>query len=530
MSRSLLKSTYLTIAIALAGMASTTPARATTRETSMVHARSFANYPWHTSSNNLSASCSAAYESIYSVGDYVGLPYDWGGYMSLAEFSTQIASGYGAGSQASDGVLACTSGLDCSGFVSQCWEVGHFATATLHNTSYAITAGEMMPADVFNMAGYHVAMFARLLDSGIPLLYEAIGYNVRVNPTGGWSHVDGYTPRRQNAITGTTDTDPVGTTTKPIVIASLPYTDTRDTKLASSKALDACKVAPSTDQKGPEYVYSLAVTQPGTVTVSLTDDATTDIDVQIYSQLNYDGCIARNDKTLTQAVGCGTYYIVADTFKANAGAYTLSVSFAPSGQDCGDVAGPPAFNPGGAIGTACGNPNAPDLPFCNSNLGGDVCIYTSTSSMCSRPCATVADCTGLAGACCEEIADGEKYCLAGSFCSGGGGGTVTPDDGGAIGDPIDEDMGVDLSPLDPGDPNDPPPDLKKGKVDLATGGDAGDPGDPGDPNADMARTLDKAGDVGGCNAVGGDPASASALWWLLAGTVCWRARLRSRKG
>lgn len=491
------------------------PAFGTTRETALVNARSYANYPWHTSSNNLKASCSAGYDSLYAVGDYVGLPYDWGGYMSLAEFSTQIAAGYGAGSQSSDGVLACTAGLDCSGFVSQCWEVGHFATATLSQTSAEVAVSDMLPADVFNMAGYHVAMFARLLDSGEPLLYEAIGYNVRVNSTGGWSHVDGYTPRRENSITGTTDSDPLGTTTKPIVIGSVPYTDTRDTKTSSSKTLDACGASPSTDQKGPEFVYQIQIAQPGTLTVSVSDDATADIDVQIYSQLNYAGCIARNDKSLSQAVGCGTYYIVADTFKTNAGAYTLSVSHAPSGKTCGEVAGPPAFAPSGAIGTACQNPSDPSLPFCNPNLGADVCIYTPSTSMCSRPCNDVADCTGLAGACCEEIAAGEKYCLAGTFCAGGGG-TISTQDGGTIGDPIDADLGVDLKKTSTKDQK-PGSDLTG--VDPSDAPDGGDSGD----TPDLAG-LKTAGDVGGCSAASAD--FGNATWWMLLALPLFRFRKR----
>ncbi len=518
------RSTCLTIA---ATLLLALPAGATTRETSLVHARSFANYPWHVSSNNLKASCSAAYDSLYSVGDYVGLPYDWGGYMSLAEFSTQIAQGYGAGSQSSDGVLACTAGLDCSGFVSQCWEVGHFATATLAQTSTAIDVSAMLPADVFNMAGYHVALFARLLASGEPLLYEAIGYNVRVNSTGGWSHVDGYTPRRENGMTGTTDTDPVGTITKPIVIGSLPYSDSRDTKTSSSKALDACGAAPTIDQKGPEFVYRVDITSPGTLTASVTDDATTDIDVQIYTQLNYPGCVARNDKTATLAVGCGTYYIVADTFKTSAGAYTLSVSHAPSGKACNEVAGPPAFNPGGAIGEPCQNPNDSTLPFCNPNLGGDVCIYTSSASMCSRPCSDVSDCTDLTGACCEEIAPGEKYCLAGSFCSGGGG-TVTPLDGGSVGDPSGEDMTAAGSTGNDGGSTS-APDLKKPSTgkDAGTGSDLGG-GDPGTGGDDLGtETIKTAGDVGGCQAVPTDGASALASLAMLA--VAFRVRRPARR-
>ena len=80
-----MKSTCLTIGLLVCGVVA--PALATTRETALVHARSYANYPWRSTASNQSASCSAAYESLFPTGDYVGLPYDWGGYMTLDQFS-----------------------------------------------------------------------------------------------------------------------------------------------------------------------------------------------------------------------------------------------------------------------------------------------------------------------------------------------------------------------------------------------------------------------------------------------------------
>ena len=71
------------------------------------------------------------------------------------------------------------------------------------------------------------------------------------------------------------------------------------------------------------------------LTVAVSDDAGSDIDVHLYSSFNANDCLARNDTMFTQAVDCGTYYIVADTFtnasnKALVGNYHLTVSFTPS--------------------------------------------------------------------------------------------------------------------------------------------------------------------------------------------------------
>jgi MYXO-CTERM domain-containing protein len=411
---------------AFAALAAAAPASAITRDEVLTRARTFASHPWHATAANKTATCSAAYTSLFDAGDYVGVAYDWGGYMSLWEFDRQIVAGLGAGSQQSDGVLACTVGLDCSGFVSQAWNVGHFTTSTLDQTSAQIAANQLLTGDVFNMSGYHVAMYTHTLASGQPAMIEALGVNVHTNTTGGWSHVNGYLPRRLNSITGTTATVPMGTATTPIPISTFPFTDSRDTRLSTSKLFDACGASPTTNQSGPEYVYTATFTQPGTLTLAVSDDATSDIDVQLLTSLNTKACVARADASLTQTVGCGTYYVLADTYAAAAGNYTLTATFTPSGQPCSAVPGPPAFNPQGKLGTACSYPGNQSLPYCNPNLEADTCIYTSNDSFCSKPCATNNDCGGMpAGSCCQDIGNKEFYCVTASLCGAGGGVTGT---------------------------------------------------------------------------------------------------------
>lgn len=424
-------------------------AGAITREEVLVRARAYAVHRWSSTAANQTASCSAAYTSLFPPGDYVGLPYDWGGYMTLRTFDEQIAAGYGAGAQESDGILACTAGVDCSGFVSMAWGAGHYTTSTLHETSSVITTAQLLPGDVFNKAGYHVAMFTHLLQSGAPALIEAAGYNTHVNTFGGWSYVNGYVPRRYSGITGTTAGNPVGTTSNPIPIGAFPFTDARDTRNSPSSVLDACGAAPGTPQRGPEYVYVANITQPGTLTITVQDDAATDVDVQLLSNLSTTGCIARNDATISAQVGCGTYWIVVDTYgtsAAKAGPYTLNVALAPSGQACAAVPGPPVFAPKGKLGDACAYPGNQNLPFCNANLGSETCIYGASSSFCSKSCTTDADCTDLgAGSCCGDLGSGELYCMTKPFCgpgsskdaglsSGSSGSTPPKKDAGPAGD------------------------------------------------------------------------------------------------
>ena len=134
-------------------------------------------------------------------------------------------------------------------------------------------------------------------------------------------------------------------------------------------------------------MHTTTFTQPGTLTLAVSDDATSDIDVQLLTSLDTKACVARRlephaDRRL------GTYCVLADTYAAAAGNYTLTATFTPSGQPCSAVPSPPAFNPQGKLGTACSYPGNQNLPYCNPNLEADTCIYTSTSSFCSKPCAT----------------------------------------------------------------------------------------------------------------------------------------------
>ncbi len=412
-------------------------AGAITRDEVMVRAKAFAYHPWTCSSANLTASCSGSFHSVYIPGDYMGLPYDWGGYMSLFQFDQQIADGYGAGSYPDDGVLSCTSGMDCSGFVSKAWDIGHFTTSSLAQTSSAISQSAMLPGDAFNQAGYHVTLYSHTLSSGEPVMYEAVGYNVHYSMPG-WSWVNGYTPRRFSGITGTSVGNPEGTPSNPIVIGSFPYTDSRNTAQSKSDVLDGCGASPTKNESGPEYIYQVTLPTPGTLTMAVQDDSNADIDIHLYTSMNTSDCVARHDSALSTPVDCGTYYVVADTFKGSVeypGAFTLTVDFSPTGGSCGS--GPPSYNFEGELGDACAYPSNENLPFCNPNLGAETCLYTSTTSFCTKRCATVADCGALSGGCCEDIGNQEYYCLTADMCGGGGGGEIpgTGGDPGPGGDP-----------------------------------------------------------------------------------------------
>jgi MYXO-CTERM domain-containing protein len=466
-------------------LALSAPAAADVSRTEVIdRAKAYVFYPWRATQANLVAACHANYTSDFVVGDFVGVAYDWGGFDSLFDFSRKLGQGQGAGSPAGGLVSSCTTGVDCSGFVSRTWKTStKYGTSTIHEVSSQITTNSLLAGDALNDAGNHVTLFSHLLGNGQPYMYEAAGFNARINTFGGWSYVNGYIPRRFNTITGTTVGNPAGTLSNPIEITSFPFVDSRNTQTAPSSVLDGCGAALTTNETGPEYIYRVEITQPGSITVSVSDDVGADIDVHLMHSSNTNDCTARNDSTFTATVDCGTYYIVADTFggMANAGNFDLTVTFNPNGAQCGN--GPPGYDPHGQLGDACSFPGNPNLPGCNATLGAEVCLYTSgagATSFCTAACATSTDCSGLpGGGCCEDIGSGEKYCLTNDLCAT---------------DPTD--------PTDPSDPNDP-----------------NDPSDPNDPNDPSNPEPNKGG---GC-AASSDHALGA---WLLIGVV---AILRRRR-
>jgi hypothetical protein len=467
----------------------------------MTRARAFVYHPWRLTTDNLTAWCDTGYYSEYVLGDYMGLPYDWGGFVSLLDFDLHIADGYGAGSYPSDGVLSCTTGLDCSGFVSQAWNTAtKYGTSTLPDISTVIDVAEVLAGDVFNTSGYHVILYSHELANGDPVFFETVGYHTQINTTGGWSYVSGYTPRRYDQIEGSTATTPPGVRANPIAITSFPYADSGDTTDAVSNVLDGCALVPETDESGPEYIYTVTFSEPGTLTVSVSDDVVTDIDVHLYGSMNANDCLARDDTTFTHPVDCGTYLIVADTYvdengTALAGTYDLTVDFSPSGQPCGTP--PVDYDFEGELGDPCAYPGDQDLPFCNPNLGADTCLYTSDDSFCSRPCQSAADCSELSGACCQDIGTGELYCMPAGYCE-----TPTPD--GGVADSAVADGGT-ANPDGETDPD--------GQTQTPDGNGAG----PDAMNAPDGSSAGNGGDNAGCGCrtLGAHFANRSAKRWAI---------------
>jgi cell wall-associated NlpC family hydrolase len=98
-----------------------------------------------------------------------GLPYQWGGFSTPAEFDRGLAAGFAAGdvytsekrAQLYDAVSTEAVGIDCSGFVSRCWNLPKaYSTRELASLCDEIPWEDLRPGDALNIYNAHVLIFS----------------------------------------------------------------------------------------------------------------------------------------------------------------------------------------------------------------------------------------------------------------------------------------------------------------------------------------------------------------------------------
>lgn len=323
---------------------------AVTRSEAVLKGDRYVRTKWTCSSENVTgSSCMQGIPNVYSAGNtYTGVAYDWGGHMEQETYLSRLASGYRAGSCSGSscsqyGVLDCTVGVDCSGYVSMLWECGHNTTSSIPDISTVINQNDMKKGDVFNDAGSHVIMYLYTDKStGLPYIMESAGTGTEktvFRRMSSWPS-SSYERRRYDDIEEDVAVD--GTIPNPRVISSTPYYDEGNTRNPVSLAIDTYSALPATKEFGPEVIYSIVLQTAGDLTATVTDNQaeSIDCDIHLLSSLTIDGnrmavdAIARDDHTVTRTLSPGTYYIVVDTYTGSVdlpGEYTLSVDFTPSG-------------------------------------------------------------------------------------------------------------------------------------------------------------------------------------------------------
>lgn len=103
-----------------------------------------------------------------------GIPYQWGGFDTLAQFDAKLRAGAAAGDVYTPekrqlleaGVSRDAAGVDCSGFVSRCWKLPTAcSTRTLPSLCNLVPSwADAQPGDIFNTHNAHVMLFAGWAD------------------------------------------------------------------------------------------------------------------------------------------------------------------------------------------------------------------------------------------------------------------------------------------------------------------------------------------------------------------------------
>ena len=283
-------------------------AMAIPREDVLDSAAEYSTHSWQMGANNQYASCSSSYVSDYTPGQtIIGIPYDWGGFSTISDYDNKLTQGYGAGSHSWHGVLSCTVGVDCSGFVSRAWQTSQkYGTYTIQNVSSTISVNDLDRGDAINKPSSHIVLFAYTSASGLPIHYEAQGGVVFVDSDQGWSGLNGYSAIRYDDIEEGTIT---GTQSAPIEITSFPYTDYRWTAGSKADVIDYYSCAPTVNESGPEIYYRMTLSQPGTLTVLVSDHYDVDIDIHLLTSPDGNDCLARAHSEFTHTVAAGEYWI-----------------------------------------------------------------------------------------------------------------------------------------------------------------------------------------------------------------------------
>jgi len=151
------------------------------------------------------------------VGDNYHVPYKWGGFNTLDEFSSGLLENKFAGDRITDcSQNYCVSnhciGVDCSGFVSRCWNLStHYSTAMMDDdiTIAYENWDEIKPGDAIHKVG-HVRLVVLKNNDGSILTVEASGYDWKVSyRTYNLSQLTAYTPRYYQGMEGSVANIPI---------------------------------------------------------------------------------------------------------------------------------------------------------------------------------------------------------------------------------------------------------------------------------------------------------------------------------
>lgn len=131
------------------------------------------------SEKNISGTCEKREKPRYLTTPqvYGSVPYDWGGFDSVASYNAYMAQGKQAGDistvKGQDDVATCSRGVDCSGFVSRTWKLEtKRGSSNIGEICAQVSKKELRFGDVLNKDFDHVVLIDQVRDTGV-YVYEA---------------------------------------------------------------------------------------------------------------------------------------------------------------------------------------------------------------------------------------------------------------------------------------------------------------------------------------------------------------------
>jgi hypothetical protein len=145
-----------------------------------------------------------------------GVPYQWGGFCTIAEFEQGLKSGKAAGdvytsqkrTLLDDAVSTEAVGIDCSGFISRLWKLPRScSTREIQALCDKIAWKDLQPGDILNIRNSHCLLFAGWADAGhkellafetgCPPSWRVLSHAIDV----AWLKSLGYKPFRYRGMT-----------------------------------------------------------------------------------------------------------------------------------------------------------------------------------------------------------------------------------------------------------------------------------------------------------------------------------------
>ena len=148
----------------------------------------------------------------------VGVPYQWGGFSTPAQFDAGQRAGKAAGDvytsekrRLLDAAVSTDAvGIDCSGFISRCWKLPRsYSTRELAGLCVELKSwSELQPGDILNTFNAHCLLFAGWDDAtqkeiiayetGCPPDWKVVSHSIGVQ----WLRSLGYRPFRYTKMGG----------------------------------------------------------------------------------------------------------------------------------------------------------------------------------------------------------------------------------------------------------------------------------------------------------------------------------------